>query len=216
MRKQQESKIPTAERAILIAKSIDRVQRFLSARREFSKVNWEEVEWADRDVGAEQEALRAVLRKKYNLPANVYIAEAECNEDYATRDRVIAMLKKIILQKCSSDDLFALVWHCEECDEIDLGWVYFERPQGYYQAEKDSFWEGRVLLEVLNRAAGLPPIKGMSVEESDREVILYALQNPPSRTKNNRPGDVMESLKAGSDPMQAIRDLIGDHLVEAF
>lgn len=132
----------------------------------------------------------------------------ECANDPETLKLIDTTLRKILSQKCRVDDIERLVWHCEEHDEIDLGWVIFERPQGYYHYEADPFWKGRELIDTLLIIAGLN-------DSDDYEPVLFALNNPPA---NKRAGisNALDGISSGGDSMEAIKELLGDQLTYNF
>lgn len=205
-------KLTATQIGIILLQAKDRITREFNALQYFRETAGS----VEDGVGYnDAEFMRAALLK-YRLPANLWLAYEEGFDNKQTITDACKVLGKILRQKSSFGEILDLTFHAAEMDEFDIGWFVFGQPLGYYGNKPGQLWldlertpgAGSPEFEALTVMAGIS--KGHGSEDAIFSAMIHAEQHFGGVTT------AIHEVIRGGDPMQAVRELLGDSLVESF
>lgn len=204
-------KLTTTQRRKIIIDCTDRASRVIEASRRRDKFiagfirahKDEEAEKFEKDY----KALEALLRKELLLPDNLHFDSEECMSDKSKVKSMESIIKKLLRQHATEDEIDRLYWEAENQDEIDLGWVVFAQPLGYYSLQPGPLWGKVDILDALKIIGGI-----QSGENDEAVFAAIAGETGNASSIESSIESAMRSVRDDANAMHAIRELLGSSL----
>ena len=140
-------------------------------------------------------------RSKFSIPDNVFL-DADYVAEYSEFTEHLNLIQRVVRQNATEDQISSLEFLAEEMLEIDLGWIIWGQPLGYYGLRPGELWKNIELSDALLALGGF----------IQNDAVFDALESQFNQSAPTRLDSVCDNLRTGADPMQDIRDLLGSAL----